>query len=342
MKASIFYQHGGLDVLKYEDVKEPRIDADEVLIRVKACAMNHLDLWLRDGLPGIKIPLPHILGADISGIVEECGNVVSNVKTGDEVLLAPGLGCGHCEQCLSGNDNLCRYYTIIGYMVDGGYAEYVKVPSKNVIPKPDNLTFEEASAIPLVFLTAWHMLVKRVNLKPGEVVLIHAAGSGVGSAAIQIAKMLGAKVIATASTREKLKKAEELGADFTINYQTTNFYQEVRKITNKKGVNVVFEHTGTATWDKSVKSLATNGRLVTCGATSGYEANLNLRFLFAKHISIYGSYMGGISEVWEVIKFFKEGKLKPVIDRTLTLKEASKAHKIMESRKQFGKIILIP
>ena len=342
MKATIFQQHGGPEVFNYEDIPEPEIAANEVLVQVKACAMNHLDIWLRQGIPGINIPLPHILGADISGIVKESGSTVKNVKPGDEVLLAPGIGCGYCDQCLSGNDNLCRSYTLFGYMVDGGYAEYVKAPAPNVLPKPDNLNFEEAAAVPLVFLTAWHMLIKRVDLRPGEFVLVHAAGSGVGSAAIQIAKLIGATVITTASTQEKLKKAEELGADFLINYKETDFYKEVRNITKKRGVDVVFEHTGAATWEQSVKSLATNGRLVTCGATAGYEAPMNLRFLFAKHIAIYGSYMGGISEVWEVLKFFNEGKLKAVIDRVMHLKEAARAHTIMADRKQFGKIVLVP
>jgi len=342
MKAAIFHEHGGREVLHYEDVSEPQIAADEVLVQVKACALNHLDIWLREGLPGIEIPLPHILGADVSGTVADTGETVQNVKPGDEILLAPGIGCGYCDKCLSGNDNLCRHYTILGYMVDGGYAEYVKVRATHAIPKPENLSFEEAAAIPLVFLTAWHMLVKRVDLKPGEFVLVHAAGSGVGSAAIQIAKLIGAKIIATASTKEKLQKAEELGADFLINYVETDFYREVKHITGKRGVDVVFEHTGAATWDKSVKSLKANGRLVTCGATSGYEAGINLRLLFAKHIALYGSYMGGIPEVWEVLKFFKENKLRAVIDRTLPLKDAAEAHKILEDRKQFGKIILIP
>jgi len=342
MKASLFHQHGGRDVLKYEDIANPEIGAQEVLVRVKACALNHLDIWLREGIPGIELSLPHILGADISGVVEETGDTVKNVSPGDEVLLAPGIGCGYCEQCLSGNDNLCRKYTLLGYMIDGGYAEYVKVRHTHALPKPENLSFEEAAAVPLVFLTAWHMLVKRVALKPGEIVLVHAAGSGVGSAAIQIAKLIGATIIVTAGTAEKLKKAEELGADFLINYIKSDFSKEVRHITGKRGVDVVFEHTGTVTWEKSIRSLATNGRLVTCGATSGYEAQLNLRFLFAKHITLFGSYMGGIPEVWEVLKFFKEGKFKAVIDRIMPLKEAPQAHKILEDRRQFGKIVLVP
>lgn len=340
MKAVVIGRHGGAEVLEVAELAKPSIDDNEVLVRVKACALNHLDVWVRGGLPGIQLRMPHVLGSDIAGVVEQVGRLVNNARPGDEVVLAPGLSCMHCEYCLSGRDNLCASYDILGYRADGGYAEYVKAPSFNIIPKPENLGFEEASSIPLVFLTAWHMLVKRVKLRPGETLLVHAAGSGVGSAAIQIGKLLGARVFATASTDAKLGKARFLGADETINYERDDFLDAVRRLTNKRGVDVVFEHTGEATWEKSVRSLVRSGRLVTCGATSGFKGNLDIRYLFSRQISLHGSYMGSKNELLEVIKFFADGRLTAVVDRVLPLEKAAEAHKALEDRGQFGKIVL--
>jgi NADPH:quinone reductase-like Zn-dependent oxidoreductase len=286
--------------------------------------------------------MPHILGSDISGVVERTGSLVKNTKSGDEVRLSPGLSCMHCAYCLEGRDNLCKFYDILGYRSNGGYAEFVKVPSFNVLAKPASLSFEEAASVPLVFLTAWHMLVDRVNLRPGETVLVHAAGSGVGSAAIQIAKLLDARVIATASTAEKLEKAKSLGADELVNYKEEDFLDAVRRLTNKRGVDVVFEHTGEATWDKSVRSLVRGGRLVTCGATSGHRGNLDIRYLFSRQISLHGSYMGSKRELVEVLKFFEDGRLKAVVDRVLPLERAAEAHRAIEARAQFGKVVLAP
>ncbi len=342
MKAAIFDKHGDASVLQYRDVDIPQIAADEVLVKVKSCALNHLDIWIRQGMPNVKIPLPHISGSDVSGIIEDVGSTVKNVKKGDKVLVAPGVGCGTCRYCLTGMDNLCRNYTLVGYMLDGGYAEYAKVPARNAIPIPKGLNFDEAAAVPLVFLTAWHMLVARANLRPGETVLVHAAGSGVGSAAIQIAKLLGARIITTASSKKKLDKAKELGADFVINYVKEDFAARTREITNRRGVNVVFEHTGSSTFEKSVLSLATNGRLVTCGATTGYEAKIDIRYLFAKHITLYGSYMGSIGELREVLKFFERKQLKPVVDCAFPLEKTADAQIYMTERRQFGKIIVNP
>jgi NADPH:quinone reductase-like Zn-dependent oxidoreductase len=342
MKAVIIREHGAEDVLELAELPDPEIAENEVLVRVKACALNHLDLWVRGGLPGIEFPMPHILGSDISGVVERVGKLVKNSKEGDEVLLSPGLSCMHCEECLRGRDNLCAKYSIIGYRSHGGYAEYIKAPSVNVLPKPANISFEEAASIPLVFITAWHMLVDRVGLRAGETVLVHAAGSGVGSAAIQIAGMLGARVIATAGSSEKLEKAKELGADEVINYTETDFLEEVKRLTSKRGVDVVFEHTGEATWSKSVRSLVRGGRLVTCGATSGPKGDLDIRLLFSKQISILGSYMGSKHELVEVMKFVKEGKLKAVVDRVLPLEKAADAHRALKERAQFGKVVLTP
>src|SRR5690348_8346961 len=261
MKAVVFRQHGGPEVLEYTDVAEPQIRANEVLVEVKACALNHLDIWARKGLPGIEIPLPHILGNDIAGVVKDVGDLITWIKAGDEVMIQPGVSCGHCDACLSGRDNFCREYDIIGYRRDGGYAKFVVVPAVNVFPKPSNLTWGDAAALPLVTVTAWHMLVTRANVQPGEDVLVHAAGSGVGSLAIQIAKLRGARVIATASSEEKLAKARILGADETVNYSLEEWPKEVRRLTSRRGVDVVVEHTGSATWPGSISSLKNNGRL---------------------------------------------------------------------------------
>jgi len=342
MKAVVFRKHGGPDVLEYTDVPEPRLRADQVLVEVKACALNHLDVFVRGGLPGIDIPLPHILGSDIAGVVRDVGELVSWVKAGDEVMLHPGVSCGHCVECLRGDDNLCRQYDMIGYRHDGGYAQLVAAPGVNVIPKPPGLKWEEAAALPLVTVTAWHMLVSRARLQAGENLLVHAAGSGVGSIAIQIGKLLGARVIATAGSEEKLAKARDLGADDTINYTQADWPREVRKLTNRTGVDVVFEHTGAATWEGSITSLRNNGRLVTCGATSGFDARTDIRQVFYRHLTILGSFMGSKAELLAALKFVEQGKIRAVVDRVLPLSEARRAHELMEDRAQFGKLVLVP
>jgi len=342
MKAVIFKEHGGPEVLEYADVSDPTIKANQVLVEVKACALNHLDIWARGGLPGIKIPLPHILGNDVAGVVREVGDLVSWVHAGDEVMLQPGVSCGHCPECLSGRDNLCRDYNILGYGLDGGYAQLVAAPAVNVIPKPKNLSWEEAAALPLVTVTAWHMLVTRASLQPGEDVLVHAAGSGVGSIGIQVAKLRGARVIATASSEEKLLKARELGADEVVNYSREDWPKEVKRLTNKRGVDVVFEHTGAATWPGSISSLKSNGRLVTCGATSGFAAQTDLRQVFYRHLTILGSFMGSKAELLEAMKFIESGKIRAVVDQILPLAEARRAHELMQNRAQFGKLVLVP
>ena len=340
MKAVIFERHGGPEVLKFTEVPEPTIKANEVLVEVRACALNHLDVWVRNGLPGIKIPLPHILGDDIAGVVREVGELVTWVHAGDEVMIQPGVSCGHCAECLAGRDNMCDDYDMIGYRRDGGYAEFVAVPGINVIPKPNNLTWPEAAALPLVTLTAWHMLVARAKVQPGEDVLVHAAGSGVGSVGIQIAKLRGARVITTASADDKLAKARELGTDETINYTQADWPKEVRRLTTGRGVDVVFEHTGAATWPGSILSLKKGGRLVTCGATSGFDAKTDLRHVFYRHLTILGSMMGSKADLLAAMKFIESGQIRAVVDRTLPLAEARKAHELIEARAQFGKVVL--
>ena len=339
MKAVVIFEHGGPEVLCYTELPEPSIGPQEVLVRVRACALNHLDLWVRRGLPGRSVSFPHILGSDISGEVTAVGENVKNARIGDKVLLAPGISCGQCEQCLAGRDNFCKDYVLFGSTVHGGYAEFVKSPSANVIPIPGNLSFEQAAAVPLVFLTAWHMLFDRAHLRPAEDVLVIAAGSGVGSAAVQIAKVTGARVIATAGSEPKLAKAKELGADHTLSH-VGEFAREVKRLTKGRGVDVVFEHVGAATWDQSVYSLAHGGRLVTCGATTGFEGKINVGYLFARQLSILGSFMGHKSELFSVLALFQRGLLKPVIDSVLSLERAADAHRRLENREQFGKVVL--
>jgi NADPH:quinone reductase-like Zn-dependent oxidoreductase len=340
MKAIVFHQHGAPGVLKYEDAPEPMPRANEVLVHVKACALNHLDLWVRRGLPNVPIPLPHIPGSDVAGEIAQIGTDVATVRVGQKVVLAPLVSCGKCAACIAGLDNRCRQATNLGYMIDGGCAEFVRAPEVNCLPYPENLKWEEAASIPLVFQTAWHMLLARAELQPGEDVLVLGAGSGVGSAAIQIAKFSGARVIATAGSDDKLAKAKELGADYLINHKTQKIREEVRRITNKRGVDVVFEHVGITTWDDSLASLAAGGRLVTCGATTGYDAKLDLRFLFSRQLSLLGSYMGTKSELHSVMRLVANGRLKPVIDRVFRLAEAAAAHAYLESSSQFGKVVL--
>jgi NADPH:quinone reductase-like Zn-dependent oxidoreductase len=340
VKAIVFRQHGGPEVLQFTDVPDPEPRPNEVLVRVRACALNHLDLWVRGGLPNVPIPLPHIPGSDVAGEVAKIGSEVTTVRVGQKVVLAPLVSCGRCPACVAGLDNCCRQATNLGYMIDGGCAEFVHAPEVNCLPYPENLSFEQAAAVPLVFQTAWHMLIARAALQPGEDVLVLGAGSGVGSAAIQIAKFCGARVIATAGSDEKLAKARELGADYVINHKSQKIRDEVRRITNKRGVDVVFEHVGTATWDDSLASLALAGRLVTCGNTTGYDAKIDLRFLFSRQLSLLGSYMGVKSELHTIMKLVTAGRLKPVVDRTFPLSEAAAAHTYLESGSQFGKVVL--
>lgn len=342
MKAVRFHEHGGPEVLRYEDAPDPVINATEVLVQVRACAMNHLDLWVRRGIPGWKIPLPHIVGSDVAGEVAAVGDLVKGVKPGQRVLLSPGVSCGKCARCVAGDDNLCRDYYVFGSAQDGGYAEYVRCPELNVLPIPGKLSFDEAAAVPLVFTTAWHMLMNRAQMRAGETVLVLGAGSGVGSAAIQVAKLFHGRVIATAGSDAKLAKARELGADEVINHSTQDIAAEVKRLTERRGVDIVIEHVGTATWQKSFSSLATNGRLVTCGATTGYDAGVDLRYLFNRHLSVLGSFMGRKDEFLAALQFIGQGKLRAVVDTAFPLSEARRAHEYLENREQFGKVILHP
>jgi len=342
MKAIRIHEHGGLDKLVYEDAPVPAIGPNDVLVEVMATSINHLDIWVRQGLPGVKFPLPMIPGVDAAGIVADTGSEVHHVKRGDRVAVAQGISCGHCKQCLNGHDNLCRDYRLIGEHRDGADAQYLSVPARNILSLASAVSFESAAATALVFLTAWQMLVDRANVKPGEDVLIHGAGSGVGSAGIQIARMLGARVIVTTSSDAKAAKARELGADEVVDYRRQNVLMEVRRLTEKRGVDVVFDHIGAAVWDDSIKALAKGGRLVTCGATSGYEAKTDLRYVFYKQIQILGSTMGKKGDLMTIFGLVERGVFKPVIDRVLPLADAREGHRIVEAGEQFGKIVLIP
>jgi len=340
MKAVRIYEFGGPEVLRFEDVPEPTLRKDHVLVRVKACALNHLDLWIRKGLPGIK--LPHINGSDVAGDVAQVGEYITDLKAGQRVLLAPMTFCGYCAECAAGRQNFCPQFSVLGYSGDGGNAEFIAVPRINVIPIPDSLSYDQAASVPLVFVTAWHMLVGRAQIRPGQTVLVLGAGSGVGSAAIQIVKLWGGRVIATAGDERKLEKARQLGADYTINHYQQKISEEVRKITAKRGADIAFEHVGAATWEESMKSLRPGGTLVTCGATTGPEARIDIRFLFSRQLSYLGSYMGTMGELHEVLKFIFNGQLKPIVDKSFPLREARAAHEHLERSAQFGKVILNP
>jgi len=340
LKAVTFHEFGGPDKLRYEDVPEPRTSESEALIKVRAVALNHLDIWAREGTRRERVPIPHISGSDISGEVARVGALVKDHKPGDKVLIAPGISDGTCEYCASGWDSLCENYKIIGYETQGGYAEYVSVPVNNILPIPNNLSFVEAASVPLVFLTAWHMLTTRAHLTAGETILVWGAGSGVGSAAVQVAKVLGAKVIATAGNDEKLEKARRLGADYVVNHRSQDVPDEVKRFTNGKKANVVFDHVGQATWEKSMRSMAPAGRLVNCGVTSGGKTEIDIRFIFVRQFSLMGSFMGGRGELLKVMTFFEDGRLKPVVDSVFPLKEAAAAQTKMEKSEHFGKIVL--
>jgi len=342
MNAVIFRQHGGPDVLEYTEVADPPVGPGEILVRVKACSLNHLDLWVRQGIPAYRISLPHIAGSDVAGIVERIGPGVSGISVGDRVVLAPGMSCGRCEWCKKGEDPLCASYGIRGASTDGGYAELTKADARDALPLPQDLSFEDAAAYPLVFLTAWHMLVTRAKLQAGEAVLVHAAGSGTGHAAIQIAKHLNATVYATVGSDAKIPKAKSLGADAVINYQREDFEARVRELTAGRGVQVVFEHIGPQTWEKSLRVLAKGGRLVLCGATSGPSVPLDLRYVFSRQLSILGSMMGTRAELNAVSRLVFEGRLKPLVDTVFPLREARAAQERMAQRDVFGKLVLTP
>jgi NADPH:quinone reductase-like Zn-dependent oxidoreductase len=335
MKAVRFHEHGGPEVLRYEDAPDPKGGADRAIVRVRACALNHLDLWERNGIERVTLPLPHISGSDVSGEVVES----AILPAGTRVMLQPGLRCGACAACRAGRDNHCIHYDVLGLKSDGGYAELLSIPEENLVPIPDGIGFIEAAAFPLVFLTAWHMLVDRAALLEGETVVVLAGASGVGQAAIQIARHFGARVFAT-SASAKAARCRALGAEEVFDHYSGDFARDVRQATRGRGAEVVIEHVGEATWDRSVRALASGGRLVTCGATTGPHAVINLRHLFARQLSFLGSYMGTFADLRQVAELFFAGVLRPVVDEVFPLANAADAQRRLEEKQQFGKIVL--
>jgi NADPH:quinone reductase-like Zn-dependent oxidoreductase len=337
MKASRFHTHGPPEVLQYEDAPDPVPRAGRAIVRVRACALNHLDLWERRGIERVRIPLPHISGSDVAGEVADAGG--GPVPEGTRVMVQPGLSCGVCPACLEGRHNFCATFDVLGLQSDGGYAELVSVPVENLVPIPDHVDFILAAAFPLTFLTAWHMLVTLGRVRAGDVVLVLAGGSGVGQAAMQIARLYGARVLAT-SNPKKMEQTRALGASDVFDHYSGDFAAQARAATNGRGVDIVVEHVGEATWERSVRALARGGRLVTCGATTGPKAAMDLRHLFARQLSLLGSYMGTKSELREAAVHFFNGTLRPVVDETMPLADAARAHRKLESAQQFGKIVL--
>jgi NADPH:quinone reductase-like Zn-dependent oxidoreductase len=340
MRAVIFRAHGGPEVLEHTEVSDPKPGPGQILVRVRACSVNRLDIWIRQGIPAYSISLPHISGCDVAGTVEQVGAGVAHPKPGEAVVLSPGLSCGECALCRNNQDSLCPDYGIRGAKTDGGYAQLALAEARDALALPKGITFESAAAFPLVFLTAWHMLVGRAGLKAGETVLIHAAGSGVGHAGIQIAKHMGARVITTVGSQEKVSRAQALGADAVINYKTEPVQERAKALTDGRGVDVVLDHIGPDVWETSLRSLAKGGRLVTCGATSGPQALLDLRYVFSRQLSILGSMMGSRAELGQLMGLLANGRLKPVVDQVFPLKEARTAQEKMLSRNFFGKLVL--
>ncbi len=340
MKALRVHEHGGTERIVIDEIPSPAPKANEVVVKIAATSVNHLDIWVRGGMRNVSLPLPMVLGSDGVGIVAEVGSEIKDINPGDRVLISPGTSCGKCEECLAGHDNLCREYKILGEHCDGTDAELVAARRDNIVKLPDSVSFEDAAASSLVFLTAYQMLVEKAKVQPLEEVLVMGAGSGVGTAAIQIAKLYNARVIAVAGSQEKLERAKALGADEVINYSTEKISEGVRRLTGKRGADVVFEHTGQVTWSDSILSAKRGGRIVTCGATTGPEAVTDLRFVFSRQLTIYGSTMGSKSLLFTMLDLMSRKKFKAVIDRKMPFTEVRKAHEIIEARQHFGKIVL--
>lgn len=346
MKAVVFHKHGGPEVLSYEELADPEPSSRQVLVQVRGVALNHLDLFVRKGWPGLSLKMPHVLGSDIAGTISELGSEVpAGLTVGTQVVVDPNVYCGRCEFCLRGQHSLCDEYRIIGEHENGGYAELFAVDSGSVIPVPAEagLSLTDAAAVPLTFMTAWRLLMTKAQVRAGDDVLIIGIGGGVALAALQIAKMVGARVFVTSSSDDKLKRAERLGADVGINHsKTPDYHKEIWRITNKRGVDVVVDSVGQATWERSLRSLRKGGRLVTPGATSGPNVPTNISLIFWRQLEVLGSTMGSSSELRDVLKLVWAKRLRPVVDRVMPLSQAKTAHEILERGEQFGKIVLTP
>ncbi len=341
MKAALIHEHGGVDKLRYEEVEPPRLTAStEAIVQLKAAALNRIDILNRKGITGIEVALPHILGADGAGNVVEVGREVKNVKRGDAVCVYPPSGCGQCEFCFTDRDFMCIKLRALGERLKGTYAEFVKLPAASCFSIPCGLSFEEAAAFPLVFLTVWRMLITNAQVKPGEHVLILGIAGGVASAALQVAKQMGAHVIVTSSSDEKLELARNWGADHGINYGKSDFARDVRVLTGKRGVDVVVDCVGGKSFGKSLTALARGGRLVTCGATAGAYLQMDLRRVFWNHLKIFGSTLGSREEFRQLLAFLETRRIRPIIDQLFALKDAAAAQRRLEEGRQFGKIVL--
>jgi NADPH:quinone reductase-like Zn-dependent oxidoreductase len=340
MRAALFRAHGGPEVMEVAEVPAPEPGPGEVLLQVRAAALNHVDLWLRRGMPALRVPLPHVPGGDICGVIAGLGPGAPPLGEGNRVVVNPGLSCGRCARCQSGQDNLCPEYRMVGEQAWGGQAQYIAVPATNVVAAPDGVDDAELASLPIVFLTAWQMLVDKARIRPGETVLVMAGGSGVGVAAIQIARLFGAHVMATASTDAKLARARELGAEVGINHASTDVAAEVKALTGGKGVDVVIEHTGAEAFKTAVRLCAKGGRIVTCGATAGHEPPLNLRYVFWRQLSILGSTLAPKGRLHRILQLVAERKLRGVVDRVLPLTQIAEAHRALESRSVIGKLVL--
>lgn len=340
MKAVYFEKHGGPEVLQYGELADPTVGPGEVLIDVKAASVNHLDLFVRRGIPGSQLPLPHIPGADASGVVAEIGGGVAEAAVGDKVVVNPTLSCGTCEFCIRGDASLCRSFKIIGEQVRGTCCEKLVVPDRNVIRIPDSLSFVDAASVPLVFLTAWRMLITRARLRPAEDVLILGAAAGVGVACIQIAKVAGARVFAAAGSDDKLELCRDLGADVLINYREEDLVERVRRETGKRGVDVCVDYIGKDTWVQSLHCTAKGGRVVTCGATTGYDPRTDIRHIFFRQLEIIGSTMGSRNELLAPLRLIIEGRMRPVVGKVFPLEQTADAHRLMESRTLKGKAVI--
>jgi NADPH:quinone reductase-like Zn-dependent oxidoreductase len=342
MKAAYFQEHGGPEKIIYGDYKDPRAGAGEVVVAVRACALNQVDLLLLDGRFPPPEGLPHVNGCEVAGIIAAVGPDVRGLATGARVVIFPGFSCGRCEYCLRGERTVCVRYGYLGAHKDGGYAELVKVPADNVLSLPDAISFEAAAAVALAFLTSWHALVAQAGLQPGQTVLVQAAGSGVGSAAIQIAKLAGARVITTVGSDDKIEFARALGADEVVNYRTHDFVEETKTWTNKRGVDVVVEHIGAATFERSLYCLTRLGTLISIGSHDSHWGRLDLRHVYSKNLRIIGTNLGSILELRTILDHLGGGRLRPIVDRSFPLKDARSALQYVLDRRNKGKVLLVP
>ena len=340
MKALAFNEFGGPEKLRLQDVPDPKAAPGEVVVRVRACALNHLDIFVREGIPALKTPLPFWTGCDIAGDVAKVGPDVTGLRVGDRVCVNPNLTCGRCEFCIQGEDSLCVRYDIVGEHLPGGLAELVAVSAENVLPLPAHVSYEHAASFILTNMTAWRMVVTQARVRPGEDVLILGVGGGVSSTAVQIAKLCGARVLVTSSSDAKLERARQLGADVSINYSKEDWESAVYEKTAKRGVDVVLENVGAQTWKQSLRSLRKGGRLVTCGATTGPIAETDIRIVFWKQIHIIGSTMANRREFNDVMRLFFAGRLKAIVDEIVPLKDGAAAQRRLAEGRQFGKIVL--